>query len=564
MFSLRKSGTFVPIVVFNGDQMPDLAQPLSNFIAAAVDSTPTYWYVGNAQGERRLPRTVGAEAIARSLMQQLAMEQQYQQEGKMYGVLLVEVKGELRVLKAFSGLLDGQSQIAGWVPPIAGREQVALEEAQTLARLEAIKQELIKLQQIPEYQQHQIIAQHFTTKLQQLRLLHQQRKQERQQQRNYLQQTLNPETLTVIEQLNQQSQQDGIERKRLKQQRDAALKPLQQTLEQAAQRIKYLKQQRKTLSQHLQQQMHAAYRLTNFAGDSLALQDFKRQAQQGLPTGTGECCAPKLLHYAATHQLKPLALAEFWWGRPSGNRRPGAFYAACEERCQPLIGFLLSGLPAADSSMAAQPAALPILYQDDWLIAVNKPAGLLAVPGRTLAHQDSALSQLRLTFSDQLFAVHRLDQDTSGILLLARDCQTHRQLSQQFQQRQIHKVYEAVLTAKLELDAGTIRLPLWADPTNRPRQSVDWQRGKSSLTQFRVLECSDLTRVELVPLTGRTHQLRVHAADSQGLNAPILGDRLYGDRADCGADRLHLHARELHFQHPQTGNVLALQCEVPF
>jgi tRNA pseudouridine32 synthase/23S rRNA pseudouridine746 synthase len=280
-----------------------------------------------------------------------------------------------------------------------------------------------------------------------------------------------------------------------------------------------------------------------------------------LPTGTGDCCAPKLLHYAATHHLKPLAMAEFWWGAPSpnGDKIQGEFYGACIERCQPLMGFLLTGLNQHSQ------ATLPIIYEDEWLIVVDKPPGMLSVPGRYRDRQDSVLNRLRSLFPNdiELTAVHRLDQETSGILLLARDKQTYRQLSQQFQQRLVHKVYEAVLSGSIVPQQGVISLPLWGDPQNRPIQEVNWQYGKPSVTRFQVIATQEnKTRVEFIPLTGRTHQLRVHAADSRGLGVPILGDRLYGCIAD--AERLHLHAREIFFEHPQLKQTLHLQVTTGF
>ena len=209
--------------------------------------------------------------------------------------------------------------------------------------------------------------------------------------------------------------------------------------------------------------------------------------------------------------------------------------------------------------------SLPIVYEDEWLIAVNKPAGLLSVPGRYRDCQDSVLSRLRHWLPDgmEIMAVHRLDQDTSGILLLARNPQTYRQLSQQFQQRQVHKVYEAVLSGFVTTERGEIELPLWGNPENRPYQQVDDVRGKLSLTRFQVIAREgDYTRVEFIPLTGRTHQLRVHAADVRGIGIPILGDRFYG--CSAVASRLHLHARELRFEHPQSGQILHLHAKTPF
>jgi tRNA pseudouridine32 synthase/23S rRNA pseudouridine746 synthase len=206
-----------------------------------------------------------------------------------------------------------------------------------------------------------------------------------------------------------------------------------------------------------------------------------------------------------------------------------------------------------------------LLYEDEWLIVANKPPSLLSVPGRDRDRQDSVLSRLRQLLPDgmALAAVHRLDQETSGILLLARDRQTYRQLSWQFQQRQVRKVYEALLCGCVTINQGVIELPLWGDPQNRPYQEVNWQYGKPSVTRFQVLAREeDSTRIEFMPLTGRTHQLRVHAADARGLGIPILGDKLYGCRAVTS--RLHLHARELYFEHPQLGESFHLKAKTPF
>ncbi|MGL5060067.1 MAG: RluA family pseudouridine synthase, partial [Microcoleus sp.] len=323
-----------------------------------------------------------------------------------------------------------------------------------------------------------------------------------------------------------------------------------------------------------------------------------------------------------------------------GDKIQGVFYGACADRCQPLMGFLLSGIVqhksgtigqiarsqpsqdllsqtgltqgiqsyaiTSDSEVIAkahfssqvcksdridetefvgehtsfQPAQLannsvaswlcesyqlPIIYQDKWLIAINKPAELLSVPGRYFANQDSVQSRLQnlLPERGEVRAVHRLDLETSGILLLARDKATYRQVSGQFAQKQVRKVYEAVLSGNLKIDAGTIELPLWGNPENRPLQQVDWQYGKPSITRFQVIATEgNHTRIEFLPLTGRTHQLRVHAADARGLGMAILGDRLYGYRHS--ASRLHLHARELFFAHPHLGGTICLKVPTPF
>ncbi|MFN9404358.1 MAG: pseudouridine synthase [Dolichospermum sp.] len=537
-----------------------ILHPISDFITSdsiIYPSQPNYYYEGKCPqtGEiLRLPRTGLAESIAHSLMQQLEENYPYSREGKMYGILLVELpNGELRVIKAFSGLFDGNSLVEGWIPPIPGRQEVAVLETQTLAELETIKQEIINLQKIPERQIYQTLSNEYTQELHAISLHHHHSKLERQEQRQKLEQILSGESLEIaLEKLAAESRQQGIERRNIKRRQNEVLQPLQEIIAAADRRITELRQQRKELSRQLQTEMHAAYSLTNFYGQSLSLQQL---LPGGTPTGTGECCAPKLLHYAATHGLKPLAMAEFWWGNSTvQNKVQGEFYGACEERCQPLMGFLLSGLKLN------QPE---IIYEDEWLIAVNKSSGLLSVPGRYSHNQDSVISRLSHLYNQEIIAVHRLDQDTSGILLIAKDVVTCSQLSQQFQQRQIHKVYEALLTGSLTINEGEINLPLWGNPDHRPYQQVDLERGKPSLTRFRVIGAEGkYTRIEFIPLTGRTHQLRVHAADKRGLGMRILGDKLYG----ClkSVSRLYLHARELSFYHPHLEKILHLQVKTPF
>jgi tRNA pseudouridine32 synthase / 23S rRNA pseudouridine746 synthase len=540
-------------------------------IADLRDDIPTYWYQGYCPHRGtllRLPRTDRVEHIARELMAELSLEERYSREGKMYGVLLVETDtGDRHSIKAFSGLLNGEAVVAGWVPPIPGRERVAISEAETLADLEQMKQELIALDRIPERERYRLLAAEFVERLEQLSIEHHQRKAARHQQRAGFEATLHdPALAEAIDRLAAQSRQDGRERRQLKQERDEILQPLQELLAQTDDRIRALKQQRKMRSRELQTQMHDAYRLMNFLGTSSSLRELM---PAGIPTGTGDCCAPKLLHYAATHRLKPVAMAEFWWGAAAeadatrtaslGNQIKvhGEFYGACLERCQPLMGFMLAGL-------APQPANLDlaIIYEDEYLVAVDKPRGLLSVPGRSIDLQDSVLTRLQELYPN-LSAVHRLDRDTSGILLFARDRQTYRQLSQQFENRQIHKIYEAILGGKIKIERGSIDLPLWGDPLDRPRQQVDFNLGKPSLTEFQVLgQIDGYTRIEFMPVTGRSHQLRVHAADVRGLGVCILGDGLYG--CQMPGSRLHLHARELSFIHPKTSQKILIQSQCPF
>lgn len=546
-----------------------LLQPLSAWLdpaSAAIDRPPTYWYEGQCRQTGqwlRLPRTALAEAVAHSLMRRMATDPIYQQEGKMYGVLLVADRiDQIQVLKAFSGLLDSSDRLEGWVPPIDGKDRIALTAAETIAQLDAIKQEIITLQAIPARQAYEHLSEQFAQARQQLQQTQRQQKQQRQLLRAQYCQTLTGAALTqALSELDDQSRWSGIELRRFKQNRDRTLQPLLQQIQQADDRIRLLKQRRKVMSQALQSQMHAAYALTNFAGRSLSL----TQLGGHFPTGTGDCCAPKLLHYAATHQLRPLAMAEFWWGDPDNasdkraDKRSGEFYPACVERCQPLMGFLLSGLPTIPIAPADE---LPILYEDDWLIAIDKPAGLLSVPGRYADRQDSVLSRLWSQWGKTLKPVHRLDQDTSGILMVAKDPLTYRQLSQNFQQRSITKQYEALLTTTSCPASGWIDLPIGVDPLDRPKRCID-PAGKPSQTYFqRLSTAGDHARVTFTPITGRTHQLRLHAAAPQGLNNPIWGDRLYSIAGIT--DRLYLHAKTLEFTHPQTLKRLELRSIVPF
>ncbi|BAZ39092.1 pseudouridine synthase [Calothrix sp. NIES-4101] len=580
-----------------------LLHPLSDFLDHnyPIDqhylntTNPSYFYQGNCPQTGRLlqlPRTPLVENIARGLMQYLASDEQYSREGKMYGILLVELPdGEQRILKAFSGLLNGYSQVEGWVPAIPGRDAVALDESRTLEELDSIKQEIITLQQIPERQQYQTIARELAVRSQNLQQVHQQRKQQRHQQRQIFATTLTGETLALaLAELDAASRQNGIELKLWKREVNQKIRPIQEIIEVADKRIWELKQLRKQLSQQLQAQMHAAYSLTNFFGMSQTLRELM---PLGLPTGTGDCCAPKLLHYAAVNKLQPLAMAEFWWGESSriGDKITGEFYGACDERCQPIMGFLLSGIwgneargkekvekvdvvdnKTQKSCVNISPpliinprSQLPIIYQDEYIIAIDKPAGLLSVPGRYHHTQDSVLSRLRNLLPDgmNLMAIHRLDQETSGILLFARHLDIYRQISQEFLQRQVEKIYEAVLSGYLETKDGVIRLPLWRNPENRPYQEVNFTYGKPSITHYQILERqSKYTRVEFKPITGRTHQIRVHSSDKMGLSIPILGDKLYGCMTDVS--RLHLHARELTFTHPKLDNICKLFAKTPF
>ncbi|MBR0196378.1 MAG: RluA family pseudouridine synthase [Paludibacteraceae bacterium] len=318
----------------------------------------------------------------------------------------------------------------------------------------------------------------------------------------------------------------------------------------------------KAESQRLQRLLFANYNFINGKGESKNLLEifrnekvvspedwFSGKTSSSLPpSGAGECCAPKLLQHALTHGLKPVSLAEFWVGAPSKTeiRQEGAFYAPCSGKCVPILKHMLEGLQVTGYELQVTGYGKPeIIYEDEWLMVVNKPAGLLSVPGKN--EEPSVESLLHAK------PVHRLDQDTSGLLVLAKKPEIYKELQAYFQRRDILKRYEAICKGlgigELGI-RGEISLPLLPNPYDRPRQMVDREHGKVAITRYVIRERRDdgSVLVDFYPLTGRTHQLRVHAAHPDGLNAPIVGDRLYGS----AGERLMLHAAEITFVHPVT------------
>ena len=332
-------------------------------------------------------------------------------------------------------------------------------------------------------------------------------------------------------------------------------------------------------SKRLQQLLFADYRFTNLHGETknlldifakekpiLSPEEFFHQSPSTIhhsplpPSGAGECCAPKLLQYALTHGMKPFALAEFWVGAAPKTeiRQEGAFYPPCSGRCKPILRWMIGEDKGEQLKGKGEGIKIDILYEDEWLMVVNKPAGLLSVPGKDEEPSvESCLSGERRVGSGELpfvKAVHRLDQDTSGLLVIAKTPEVYKTLQAYFQRRDILKRYEAVVKPPVSgasmPDEGVIDLPLLPNPYDRPRQMVDREHGKPAITRFRIRERREdgTVFVDFFPLTGRTHQLRVHAAHPDGLNAPIVGDRLYG----TPAERLLLHAAEIRFVHPVT------------
>lgn len=278
------------------------------------------------------------------------------------------------------------------------------------------------------------------------------------------------------------------------------------------------------------------------------------------PAGTGECCEPKLLQYAFKHGLIPISMAMLWWGKsPRGEvRHHLACYPACHGKCKPLLHWMLQGIEVAPNALEEERHhSLETIYDDEDICVVNKPAGMLSVPGKS--QRENVYNLIRQRYPDATgpLIAHRLDMATSGLMVVAKSMQAYLNLQAQFAKRQISKRYVAILSKPLTQATGKISLPLRPDLMDRPRQIVDWQHGKSATTHF---ERIDSYRVALYPLTGRTHQLRVHCAHRDGLNNPIKGDDLYGQHAN----RLYLHAERLVFKHPSTGKRMEFSIPAPF
>ena len=317
--------------------------------------------------------------------------------------------------------------------------------------------------------------------------------------------------------------------------------------------------------------VQAAYHFSNARGEVRSLRDLFAPAEP--PGGAGDCAGPKLLAQAYRLGLRPVALAEFWWGAPprSGDRHAGSFYPACRGKCAPILAHMLLGLPAdpmpvfgAHRFDDTEPV---VVYEDADIVIVDKPAGMLSAPGRSPRLHDSVETRLAARYPEATgqLVVHRLDLDTSGLLLAARDPATFSALQRLFSLRLVTKRYIAWLDGDVADDAGSIDLPLRVDVDDRPRQIHDPELGKPALTMWRVLSRErERTKVALIPLTGRTHQLRVHCAHPLGLNAPIHGDRLYGRHVPEAGTRLMLHAELLSFVHPRTGALVQLERPAPF
>ena len=546
--------------------------------------------------------------------------------GKMFGVLVVEYEDESGAsqrgfLAAYSGLLGGRNDWPYFVPPVFDAQQPDGHFKRTEREISAINSEIAAIEHDPEYLQS--VEQHEQTK-KRLQAEVDAFKAEvdaakvRRDARRKSGESLSEEEQAEMIRESQFMKAELRRRRKAMEQANSTLHIPHSTF------LKSLQRKRKQMSDELQRWLFAAYRMLNAKGEERDLIDIFREYTHAMPpAGAGDCCAPKLLQYAYLHHLRPVCMAEFWWGESPASeiRHHLHYYPACRSKCLPILTHMLKGLDVAPNPLAQKrhTAEPRVLYADEYIMVVDKPAGMLSVPGKaesvrsefsdsanisveeyfanlqlptnsqlpteqfTIGEADN--SKLKTQNSKFLKAAHRLDMDTSGLLVLARTEQAYVELQRQFASRETVKRYEAVLSgvptqnSKLKTQNSStqpsgcleaISLPLIADINDRPRQRVDMEHGKPALTLYNIVEVRAVdantavayttkkvdkgrTLIHLYPKTGRTHQLRVHCAHPLGLACPILGDPLYGTER---ADRMYLHAAELTFRHPVTGETM--------
>jgi len=467
--------------------------------------------------------------------------------GKMFGVLVVQnTEGRLGYLWAFSGKLAERNQHPFFVPTVFDM----LEEKSFFKQEEVILNNYNKKIELLEndYAYLKSIQVLSATKIQAEKEIQAQKETIKigKKRRAALRQN-NPEA--DVEQLNKESQEEGILLKKMTLYWNHHITAAEETLAEFTATINQLKEGRRKKSAELQQQLFEQYAFLNQYQELKSLGEI---FNGNPPAGAGECAAPKLLHYAFQNDLKPIAMAEFWWGQSpkSEVRKHQQFYPACTGKCEPILRHMLKDIPLEDNPFKTNPAegkTLEIVYEDDYLTVVNKPAEFLSVPGKNIT--DSVWSRVKLLYPNASgpLIVHRLDMSTSGLLLIAKSATVYKNLQAQFIQRKVKKRYVALLDGNVNESKGVIDLPLRVDLDNRPNQIVCFDYGKPAKTEWEVLEKrGNQTLVHFYPITGRTHQLRVHAAHQLGLNSPIVGDDLYGTKAN----RLHLHAESITFNHP--------------
>lgn len=511
---------------------------------------------------------LAAKEVQSYLTRQTAWKDELRQ-GKMFGVLIVQTEhGETGYLAAFSGILAGKNLHPFFVPPVYDLLQpqgfFKIEEE----NISSINRNIRQLENDKAYaalsaelartiQSAEDILATAKAQLKEAKTAREQRRKEKE---------LNAQEEA---ELIRESQFQKAEYKRLERSWKARITTLQTQTEDWERRISALKSERKTRSAALQQKLFEQFGMLNYRGELKNLCEiFGQTVHKTPPAGAGECAAPKLLQQAYLHGWKPIAMAEFWWGDSPKTeiRHHGHYYPACKGKCEPILQHMLQGLQVEENPMLKRMQVpsknLEIVYEDPWLSVINKPAGMLSVPGKEDAVSVYSLMREQYPEADGPLTVHRLDMATSGLMLIAKTKRVHQNLQAQFKNRLVRKRYVALLEDVVPKDKGTVDLPLCLNPLDRPRQMVHTEHGKPAITDYQVLERLDgkRTRIAFYPRTGRTHQLRIHAAHPLGLHCPIIGDELYGEKAD----RLYLHAEYLEFTHPITGETVRITKEAEF
>ena len=510
---------------------------------------------------------MAAEEVRRMVRENAVMSSETRKSGKMFGVLVVETPdGNTGYLAAYSGQIAGRSNWDGFVPAVFDYLQDGGYFKTCEAEITAINKQ-VRLMETSEERRRllshldETIAKAASEEQAYKTLMHESKA------RRDSERAAGGVTPEREAEMTRESQFQKAELRRMRRRNADTIAMAREACHRYDTSISLLKQKRRTMSDRLQEWLFHHFVMLNKDGDSRSLTDiFRTSLSASPPAGAGECCEPRLLQYAFSHAMTPKCMAMFWIGAsPEGEiRHEQTYYPACRSKCKPILEWMLGKDIVKDDTFITQHNGdnLTIIYQDSDIIVVDKPAGMLSVPGKNDA--PSVLSLLQRKMEDNIFPVHRLDMDTSGLMVFVRNKKAQRNLQRQFETHSIVKRYIALLERKPDSEQGTISLPLSPDMADRPRQMVDYRHGKQALTHYRLCTSPSTPMrrqfltvgdnlVELSPLTGRTHQLRVHCAHPDGLASPIVGDRLYGT---TNHPRLCLHAEYLEFRHPTTGEIV--------
>jgi tRNA pseudouridine32 synthase/23S rRNA pseudouridine746 synthase len=493
------------------------------------------------------------------------------EQGKMFGVLVVRNKaGKLGWLAAYSGKLSEDPK-EYFAPPICDihaaqsfykKGEIELNEMS--AEIFALEKDPNRIEAIGKLEDRLTEINEF---LRAGRADLKDAKKARQRYRETVKKTLSPQDYEEVkERLAKESIQGQLVFKHRSKKWVNEQEALEGKLANFSNEIRELKEIRRTKSNALQREIFNQYVFLNGLGQQQVLSDcFPDFDLRHPPSGSGDCAAPKLLQFAYNNELEPVCMGEFWWGAAPVKevRKHGYFYPSCASRCRPILGHMLQGLDVEENPLLnyGKDKPMPIVYEDEDLVVVDKPAGLLSVPGVEI--EDSALTRIKNLYPNASGAIllHRLDMSTSGLLMFTLNPKANKRMQRQFIKRQVEKTYIAEVVGEVKEEEGTILLPLAPDYFDLPRQMVCQENGKPSKTIWKVLHREKgISRLALKPVTGRTHQLRVHCAHPDGLGLPMIGDELYG----VIGKRLHLHAHELIFQHPTSKERITLTAPIPF